>query len=99
MVKDLVYNLFIVNAWGIVLITMFYTWVFKTLFPTHKKLAPLFCVLFGFIFIICVPYVDSPFTNSITKISDVIYDILAPIGLYELISCIYEFIKERKKQK
>lgn len=98
MIKDLVYNIFIVNAWGIVFITIFYGWIFKTILPKYKKYTPIFCVIFSLIFILCIPHIDSPFSDKITKMSDIIYDILAPVGLYNIVSCISHLFKERKVQ-
>ena len=94
---DEIYEIFILNGWIIPFICLLYGVVIKY-YLKHKGissivyLTPIFCVIISSIIFLTIPNIDRAPWGIIREISDVLYNGLAAVGIYELVKSTRKFI-------
>jgi len=94
---DDVYEIFILNGWIIPFICLTYGLVIKY-YLKHKGisniiyLTPIFCVVISCVIFLTIPNIDRAPWGIVREISDILYNGLAAVGIYELIKSTRKFI-------
>lgn len=96
-VIDFLYSIFILNAWIIPFICLLYGLALKYYLKNQGNssfifLTPIFCVAVSAVIFLTIPDINRASWEIITEISNIIYNGLAAVGIYELVKSTRKFI-------